>query len=82
MATCKDCIHYGICEYSTITDKQVKCKDFIFKEDYVKVVRCKYCKYGEEIFIDENEYRFCQLAHNIHHINDFCNYGKLKERLM
>lgn len=49
MGTCKDCIHYGICEYSTITDKQVKCKDFIFKEDYVKVVRCKYCKW----WIDE-----------------------------
>lgn len=30
---CKNCIHYGICGYSTFTDKEIECKDFINKED-------------------------------------------------
>lgn len=25
---CKNCIHYGICEYNTVTDKEIDCKDF------------------------------------------------------
>lgn len=47
---CKNCIHYTICDYSTIADKEIKCKDFISKEDYVKIVRCKDCKW----WIDES----------------------------
>lgn len=29
MRICKNCIHYNVCEYSTIADKEVDCKDFI-----------------------------------------------------
>lgn len=42
---CKDCIHYSICDYSPFSDKKIECKDFICKTDYVKVVRCKDCKW-------------------------------------
>lgn len=44
---CKDCLHYGICEYSTIVDKEVKCKDFIYNIDNIK----KTLKY----YLDTNE---------------------------
>lgn len=33
---CKKCIHYDICEYSTLTDKEIKCKDFIYSTDYIR----------------------------------------------
>lgn len=33
MAVCKKCIHYGLCEYSSILDKEIDCKDFIHKDD-------------------------------------------------
>jgi hypothetical protein len=44
---CKDCLHCGICEYSTITDKEVKCKDFIYNINHIK----KALKY----YLDTNE---------------------------
>lgn len=28
MATCRECLHYGLCEYSIIIDREIKCKDF------------------------------------------------------
>ena len=31
---CKDCLHYGICEYRTIVDKEIECKDFIYNIKY------------------------------------------------
>jgi hypothetical protein len=34
---CKDCIHYKICEYSTIIDKPTTCKDF-FTADVAPVI--------------------------------------------
>ena len=37
--TCKNCIHYGICEYSTIADKEVDCKDFISNTIKAETVR-------------------------------------------
>lgn len=47
MKICKDCLHYGICEYSTVIDKEVECKDFIYNIDNIK----KTLKY----YLDTNE---------------------------
>ena len=33
---CKECVHYGICEYSTIMDKEIECRDFIYNIDHIK----------------------------------------------
>lgn len=44
---CKKCIHYDICEYSTLTDKEIKCKAFIYNTDYIKET----LKY----YLEENE---------------------------
>ena len=38
MKTCRNCIHYNLCEYSTIVDKEVDCKDFLFKDLLEKFV--------------------------------------------
>ena len=43
MAMCKNCVHYEICEYSTVIDKEIKCRSFIPNEYYARVVRCKDC---------------------------------------
>ena len=32
MKTCRNCIHYKVCEYSTIVDKEVNCKDYLPKD--------------------------------------------------
>lgn len=37
MTICKKCIHYNICDYSSILDKEIKCKDFICKDGVVEV---------------------------------------------
>ena len=44
---CRDCLHYSICEYSTVIDKEVECKDFIYNIDNIK----KTLKY----YLDTNE---------------------------
>ena len=44
---CKECVHYGICEYSTIMDKEIECRDFIYNIDHIN----KTLKY----YLDTNE---------------------------
>ena len=28
---CKECSHYNICDYSTVIDKEINCKDFTYQ---------------------------------------------------
>ena len=65
MATCKDCIHDGVChiqEMSTGLEmeeylKEFGCEDFKNKADFVEVVRCGKCKHwschGKGRIVDE-----------------------------
>ena len=39
MKSCKTCIHYKLCEYSTIADIEVTCKDWISNTIVVDTVR-------------------------------------------
>lgn len=85
MATCKDCMHYSICEYSTIADKEVKCKDYIYKIDCVEVVRCKDCLYCEECHYEEDGEKpyiklKCKWSNYSHHPNDYCSLGEKKNK--
>ena len=71
---CKECVHYGICEYSTIyntiVDKEIKCKDYICKLDYIKIVRCKDCN------VSHNKYTGCPKLGGLVTIPDFyCGWG-------
>ena len=44
---CKECIHYGICEYSTFVDREIECKDFIYNTDYIRKTLNYYLKANE-----------------------------------
>ena len=43
---CKDCIHFEVCGFTSITGKTMEkdCKQFKNKADFVEIVRCKDCK--------------------------------------
>ena len=78
MAICKECVHYGICEYCTIIDKEIICKDFVAKADYIKVVRCQDCKFYKPFNRAEDFDGQC----GIHYIEIdkefYCQYGEKK----
>ena len=46
--TCKDCIHYKVCQYHIDEETEMsvnECDDFKNKADFVEVVRCGKCKW-------------------------------------
>lgn len=77
--TCKECVHYGICEYSTIVDRAIKCKDFICKVNYIEVVRCKDCKHAT-FYSCKNDACYnaiiCEYRLGAGDENFFCSYGE------
>lgn len=67
---CKECVYYGICEYSSILDKEIKCKDFKSKDNYVEIVRCKDC------YIPHNKWTGCPMLGGLVTPPDFyCAFG-------
>lgn len=79
MATCKDCIHFDVCD--AIKEERgipmpipKYCKCFKDKADVVEVVRCKDCKHR-----NPNGYK-CLRDNLWHDTDDFCSYGKRKEQ--
>lgn len=80
---CRKCVHYGLCEHSTIIDKEIQCRDFISKEDFVEVVRCCDCKHKQENpDINNTCYLTCNLKYGIRGTvdpTDFCSYGERKD---
>lgn len=82
MATCKDCIHYGVCKQfnRNIPEEfegiEFKCDWFTNAEDVFEVVRCKDCAHC----IIPYPYGARCLRDNLwHNSNDFCSYGVRKE---
>ena len=59
--TCKDCIHYEVCENGQWYE--TPCVYYKNKADFVKVVRCKDCKYCEKAVSIKNTY-FCVVGSN------------------
>lgn len=48
MKTCKNCIHYKLCEYSVWSDREVKCRDFLSKDifkEFVEELKKHSCNY-------------------------------------
>lgn len=91
MASCKDCIQYGECEYADNIQyedvEQLKndCPGFKNKADFVEVVRCKDCIH--KVVTDDGEFDPYDIVCDFHSSdgfdeNDFCSYGEkaLKER--
>ena len=84
MKTCKDCIHYNVCDYQKMINHKVSqsvCKKFKNESNWKEVVRCKDCKYYEQgDLLAPNKFCF-RLVHKGEHIgfnfsdDDFCSYG-------
>lgn len=84
MASCRDCIHYRLCEridaifehYNIQSPIHLHstCSDFFKnKADVVEVVRCCDCKH-------RNPYCYRCMRDNLwHDTNDFCSYGERSE---
>jgi hypothetical protein len=75
--TCKDCIHYDVCQYHITeeTDMTVaECGNFKNKAEFVEVVRCKGCKY----YVAEYCTRDIKGRTNMFYMqpDDFCSYGE------
>lgn len=94
MASCKDCIQYDVCEYADNLEyadfERLKhdCPRFQNKASFVKVVRCKDCKwYQESEILPPNKFCF-RLKHPVEDRQigynfapyDFCSYGERKEK--
>jgi hypothetical protein len=73
--TCKDCISYEVCENGQWYE--TPCVHFKNKADFVKVVRCKDCKYGEVDDTDfPNQYLCNHSGCDWNEGKHFCSYGE------
>ncbi len=69
MATCKDCLHYKICEYVSFVGKT--CKDFKDRSNYVEVVHGHWIK---EHLLGCEPYYLCSVCGKLHDQDyNFCN---------
>ena len=68
--SCKNCIHYGLCEYGSITGKNIECKDYKGTNDYIKIVRCKDCA------VPHNKWTGCpKLGGLVTPLDFYCGFG-------
>lgn len=88
MSTCKDCLHYEVCQYHITEETDMTVNEcshgFKNKADYAPVVRCKDCAYFYVEKQDEDFLYFC-----LHHSgsmrtapNHFCSYGEKESEAM
>ena len=88
MATCKDCIHYDTCyhieHYGRLGETDEPCGGFKNKADFVEVVRCEKCKYGDVSTISkakcgqEEIACYCTLKNRVTDLDSYCPSGKRK----
>lgn len=54
--TCKDCVHYKVCGFTSITGKSMEkdCRDFKNKNNFVEVVHCDECKLHSNCIIESS----------------------------
>ena len=85
--TCKDCIHEEICDIPIITDGRKNasnCKKFKNKADFVEVVRCEKCTYGDVSVHSrtkdgqEEVACYCNLKNKVTDVDYYCPSGKRK----
>ena len=89
--TCKDCLYFKRCvvlgveldiKHNKEADKN--CRHFENKADYIKVVRCEKCKYGDvSIFSKTKDGQetiacYCKLKNRVTDVDSYCPSGKRK----
>ena len=92
MATCKECMHYDVCQYHIDEETKMtvnECGKFVNKADVVEVVRCKDCKYWHKKGFDpliEHHIGECRCSQwendyfsNETSDNDFCSCGERRD---
>ena len=76
MATCKECIHFEVCEPYTAPNESYPevggCYGFKSKDEFVQVVRCKECSYYQPT---EGGKPLCVLHTIAVARDDFCSNG-------
>ena len=92
--TCKDCVHERVCNalcpkgllpyQSSDYPAEVFCLEFKNKADFVEVVRCEKCKYGDVSTIskdrngEEEIACYCTLKNRVTDLDSYCPSGKRK----
>ena len=85
MATCKDCIHYEVCNIHGYIDAD-ECAVFKNKADFVEVVHCEKCKYCDHCYpakaIDEEAIVgwYCNLNSKYVLPTHYCGYGERRDK--
>ena len=84
--TCKDCVHYEVCEYNDNYDHYASslCDHFKNKADVVEVVRCKDCVFWDVEKTGLADECVCKM-HSVVKVHsrytnptDYCSYGERK----
>lgn len=91
--TCKDCLHFKVCEYEGIyfediaiknsspnADVRDLCPLFENQADFVEVVRCKDCECFEPHGNGKGGICRNRKCKGIRYATDFCSYGGRKEK--
>ena len=80
--TCYDCIHKPVCfRYGFTKDVEELCPSCKNKTDFVEVVRCKDCKWAEQVMIGQCVNWICKCPWMFgRYVRDgFCNYGERRD---
>lgn len=79
MSTCKDCIHYEICEIMSDQygiSKVPSCQCGFYTPDVVEVVRCRDCKHYDSGTC--NHFGYYTYAPDVDE-DDYCSYGERRK---
>ena len=86
--TCKDCVHVNVCLAvhigGELQEHAEKCKSFKNKADFVEVVRCSECRFGDVSIIsktkdgEEDLACYCNLKKAVTDVDSFCGCGERK----
>lgn len=82
--TCKDCIGYEYCNPQPRNPRMVEkwCEKFKNKADFVEVVRCEKCKYGNvSVFSrskdgEEDIACYCKIKNKVTDLDSYCPSGE------
>lgn len=84
--SCKDCLHFIVCERANFIfddiEKQVQCKYYKSKANFVEVVRCEKCLYGDvSIHSKAKDGQevvacYCTIKNKVTDVDYYCPSGK------
>lgn len=80
MCACEKCLYNKNCQY-LLTHKTApdECTAFKSSEDFVEVVRCRYCVNNPRISTKTKGMVWCRKFRSEVRPDDFCSYGERRE---